>query len=167
VTGAWRVEPAEVAFRAAAERCRDQQKSNQACDSSAHDRDLIGTHALCHGRAVTHSDDVREDIARLEDEIERLILRRERCRKLSLTAKIAIVAGASWLACTLLGVVYFWPAPLLASLAAVIGGIVLLGSNATTWDQIDAAIGQANAARAQLIAGIELRVVDAGVRQVH
>lgn len=113
------------------------------------------------------SDDVREDIARLEDEIERLILRRERCRKLSLAAKIAIVAGATWLGLTLLGLVTFWPAPVLASLAAVIGGIVLLGSNATTWDQTDAAIEQANAARAQLIGAIELRVVDAGVRQVH
>ena len=114
-----------------------------------------------------HGDDAREDIARLEEEIERLIVRRERCRKLSRAAKIAIGAGGVWLGLTLVGIVYFWPSLFLASLAAVIGGIVLLGSNATTWEQTDAALERANAARAQLIADIELRVVDDGVRQVH
>jgi hypothetical protein len=112
-------------------------------------------------------ENAREAITRLEDEIERLMLQRERCRKLSLAAKIAVAAGFAWLALTLVGFVYFWPSLFLASLAAIIGGIVLLGSNATTWEQTDEAIEKANAARAQLISAIELRVVHEGVRQVH
>jgi hypothetical protein len=108
------------------------------------------------------SEDGRDEIARLEKEVERLLLRRERCRKLSLAAKIAILAGL-----TLLGLVTTWPSLFLASLAAIIGGIVLLGSNATTWGETDAAIAKATAARAALIGAIELRVVDAGVRQLH
>jgi len=114
-----------------------------------------------------HGEDAREAIARLEDEIESLMTRRERCRKLSRAAKIAILAGAAWLVCTLIGFVYFWPSLFLAALAAVIAGIVLLGSNATTWEQTDAAIEKASAARADLIGEIELRVVDDGVKQVH
>jgi hypothetical protein len=104
----------------------------------------------------------REAIERLEEEIERLAVRRERCRKVSLAAKTAIVAGGVWLLLTLLGLVWFNPAPFFASLAALIGGVVLLGSNATTWGQTDAAIASAEAARAKLIGGIELRVVEGG-----
>ncbi len=109
----------------------------------------------------------REAIERLEDEIERLTLRRERCRKLSLAAKAAILAGGVWLALTFSTLAPFTPTLFFASVAAVIGGIVLLGSNATTWDQTGAAIDSAQAARAELIGGIELRVVDAGVRELH
>jgi hypothetical protein len=109
----------------------------------------------------------REAIERLEDEIERLALVAARCAKLSLAAKIAIAAGSVWLVLTLLGLVAFVPSLLFAALAAVIGGIVLLGSNATTWDQTDAALAAAEAARARLISGIAMRTVDAGVGEVH
>ncbi len=108
----------------------------------------------------------RDAIERLEEEIERLTLRRDRCRKVSLAAKIAIGAGAAWLVLTLLALVAFLPSLFFAALAALIGGIVLLGSNATTWDQTEAAIEKASAARARLIEGIELRVVD-GAARVH
>ncbi len=166
MAGVRRVEPGEAAFRAAAEGGGEQQKTHERYDSSAHGGDLIAAHALCHGRAMPE-DDVREAIARLEEEIDRLILRRERCRKLSRAAKVAVVVGGVWLACTLVGLVYFWPSLFLAALAAVIGGIVLLGSNATTWEQTDAALDKANAARSALIGGIDLRVVDGGMRQVR
>ncbi len=109
----------------------------------------------------------REAIERLEAEIERLTLRRESCRKLSLGAKAAIAAGAVWLVLTVLALAPFVPGLFFAALATIIGGIVLLGSNATTWEQTDAALAAAVAARARLIEGIELRVVDSGVRQVH
>jgi len=167
MAGARALFPDPAALGAAAERGREQQKTNKAYDSSAHGGDLIAAHALCHGRPVMHGEDAREAIARLEDEIESLMTRRERCRKLSRAAKIAILAGAAWLVCTLIGFVYFWPSLFLAALAAVIAGIVLLGSNATTWEQTDAAIEKASAARADLIGEIELRVVDDGVKQVH
>ncbi len=114
-----------------------------------------------------HDETAREAIERLEDELERLRVRRERCRKLSLAAKTAIAAGALWLALTLVGLAPFTPAFVFAALAAVIGGIVLLGSNATTWGETEAALHAAEAARAQAIGGIEMRVVEGGVRQVH
>ncbi len=109
----------------------------------------------------------REAIERLEDEIERLTLRRARCAKLSLVAKTAIGLGALWLALTVTTLAPFTPTLFFASVAALIGGIVLLGSNATTWNETQAALAAAEAARAEAIGGIELRVVDAGVRQVH
>jgi hypothetical protein len=109
----------------------------------------------------------REAIERLEEEIERLAARRERCRKVSLAAKAAIAAGGVWLVATVLGIAPFSPSLFFAALAAVIGGVVLLGSNATTWDQTDAGIASAEAARAKLIGGIELRVVEGGVREVN
>ena len=46
-----------------------------------------------------------------------------------------------------------------AALSAVLGGLVLLGSNATTWEQTAAALHAAEAARAQLIGSIDLRLV--------
>ena len=113
------------------------------------------------------SETVRAAIEELEDEIECLAQMRERCRKVSPAAKIAILAGFAWLGVTLIALVPFWPGPFFAALAAIIGGIVLLGSNKTTWEQTEAALAKAEAARAALIGEIELRVVDGGVRQVH
>jgi len=106
----------------------------------------------------------REAIERLEDEIERLSRTASRCRKVSLFAKITIAGGALWLVLTLLGLIPFLPTLFFAALAALIGGIVLLGSNATTCDQTEAALAAAEAARARLIEGIELRIVDGAAR---
>lgn len=114
-----------------------------------------------------HPDAAREAIERLEDEIERLRIARERCRKLSLAGKIAVGSGLAWLVLTVLGIVWFWPSLFFAALAAAIGGVVLLGSNATTWDETEAALRKAEDARSGLIGGIELTVVDAGARRLH
>jgi hypothetical protein len=108
--------------------------------------------------------DASDAIARLEEAIERLVARREHCRKLSHAAKIAIAAGFALLAVTLTGLLAFRPSLLLGSLAASIGGIVLLGSNARTWDETEAALRQAEAQRTALIGALELRVVEDGVR---
>ena len=67
----------------------------------------------------------------------------------------------------LLGVIAFSPGTIIAAMAAVLGGIVLLGSNATTWSQTDAALHEAEAIRADLIGRIDLRVVDEGARKLH
>jgi hypothetical protein len=109
----------------------------------------------------------RDDIARIEARIEELNASVARCRKLSLAAKIAIGAGAAWLALTLLGLVAFWPSLLFASLAAMIGGVVLLGSNSTTWAQTEAALAASEAMRRDLIGRLELRVVDGGIKRLH
>ena len=47
----------------------------------------------------------------------------------------------------------------IAAMAATIIGIVLLGSNATTWTQAEAALHATEAMRADLIGRMELRVV--------
>jgi hypothetical protein len=59
----------------------------------------------------------------------------------------------------LLGVIAFSPDTIIAALAAVIGCIVLLGSNSTTWTQTDAALHEAEAMRADLIGRMDMRVV--------
>jgi hypothetical protein len=111
--------------------------------------------------------DVRDEIARLEERVEALAVSIERCRKVSLAAKIAILVGGAWLALTLLALVTFTPSLFFGAIAAAIGGVVLLGSNATTWNETAAALKQAEAARVTLIGSIDLTVVDDGVKRLH
>lgn len=101
-----------------------------------------------------------DDIARIERRIEDLRLSIERCRKLSLAAKAAVGAGAAWIVLTLLGLVPFVPYLAIAAMAAVIGGTVLLGSNATTWTQTESALEASERLRADLIERMDLRVVE-------
>jgi hypothetical protein len=104
-------------------------------------------------------DELRQDIAALEDRIEHLREAAERCRKIALAARIVIAAGAAAALFTLLGVVAFYPTVFFGSLAALIGGVVLLGSNKTTWEQTDEALRKTEAMRDQLIGSIEMRTV--------
>jgi uncharacterized membrane protein YqjE len=104
-------------------------------------------------------DDFRDEIAQLEARSEALTESIERCRKISLAAKLTIAAGAIWIVLVLLGVIAFSPGTIIAAMAAVLGGIVLLGSNATTWTQTDAALHEAEAMRADLIGRMDMRVV--------
>jgi hypothetical protein len=107
------------------------------------------------------------DIARLEEHIEALRLSIARCRKIALAAKIVIAAGAGVLIFTLFGAVPFVTAPVVAAMAAVIGGIVLAGSNSTTWKQMRAHLQNSEALRAEMIGKLELRVVGEEDRTVH
>jgi hypothetical protein len=100
------------------------------------------------------------DIARLEDHIEALRDSIARCRKIALAAKLVITAGAGVLLCTLFGLVPFLTAPVITAIAAVIGGIVLAGSNSTTWQQTETRLRNSEALRAEMIGGIEMRVVE-------
>jgi hypothetical protein len=102
------------------------------------------------------------DIARIEEHIAALCDSIVRCRKLALAAKILIAAGATWLALTLFGLVHFVPFMLIAAMAAVIGGIVLAGSNATTWAQIEARLHNSETMRADLIEQLEMRLIGQG-----
>ena len=112
-------------------------------------------------------DDFHDEIAQLEARSEALTESIERCRKISLAAKLTIAAGAIWIVLVLVGVIAFSPGTIIAAMAAVLGGIVLLGSNATTWTQTDAALHEAEAMRADLIGRIDMRVVDEGARKLH
>ena len=104
-------------------------------------------------------DELPGEIAELEAHIEELAEAIERCRKFSLAAKAIIAAGSAWIALTLLLVVSYAPEAIIAAIAAVIIGVVLLGSNKTTWTQTETAMHASEAMRAELIARIELRLV--------
>lgn len=97
----------------------------------------------------------------LELQIEALAADIERCRKISLAAKLAIGIGGVWLAAIILGVVWPDATGLLASMASMIAGVVVLGSNATTWQEAEAKQEAAEALRRELIGRIELRLVSA------
>jgi hypothetical protein len=109
--------------------------------------------------------DPPHEIARLEGRIEDLSEALARCRKISLASKVAIATGAIWIAAAIIGAVEMDPLPLLAAIAAIIGGTVVFGSNTTTAKQISAAIGAAEARRAELIGHLDLRLV--GGRPEH
>jgi hypothetical protein len=101
----------------------------------------------------------RDEIAKLEARIEALNDSITGCAKISLGSKIAITGGAAWFALLILGVVWFNATAFVAALSAVLGGIVLLGSNATTWAERESELRGVEAARADLIGGIGLKLV--------
>ena len=101
----------------------------------------------------------RDEIARLEREIEALAETAERCRKVMRAARIAIMAGGVGLVVVVTGIIALDPTVWIMAVAAVIGGIVMLGSTAATARQTAAAIAKAEAQRAGLIGGIPLRDV--------
>jgi hypothetical protein len=87
-----------------------------------------------------------DDPDALEDRITALNDALERCRKIALAAKILAGAGAAFLAAMLVGLTPSMPSTTIAAMAAVLGGIVLLGSNSSTWEQTQAALAAAHAA---------------------
>jgi hypothetical protein len=108
-----------------------------------------------------------EDIARVEAHIQELGEAIERCRKFSVAAKFAIAAGVGWIALSMAALVSYTPETTLTALAAVILGVVLLGSNRTTWKQTESALRASEAMRADMIGRLELRTVDDGAKQLH
>jgi hypothetical protein len=111
--------------------------------------------------------DPHEDISRLESEIERLAESAERCRKIALTARVAIGAGGVLLAAILLGVIRMDGLSLIFAAILILGGIVAYGSNATTARQIAERIAQAEQSRAELISEMELTLVRQPSRLSH
>ena len=105
-------------------------------------------------------DDQTDAISDLEARIEALSEIAERCRKFILASKIAIGGGGALLLLIVLGLLGASQVVALGSIALVLGGIVSLGSNVSTLQQTDAAIGAAEARRADLIGRIDMRVVD-------
>jgi hypothetical protein len=106
-----------------------------------------------------NEDTAPHEIVRLEAEIEALGAAIERCRKIDYAAKIAIAGGALWFALALVWILPFDPTFFVAALTATLGGVVLLGSNKTTWEEAQAAIERNEAARSALIGQMSLRLV--------
>ena len=103
--------------------------------------------------------DLTNQIARIESDIEHLAKTLEGCRKAMLLSKVAIAAGGIWIFAYLLGAIRFDSTAMTAAIAAVIGGVVVFGSNSSTSKQTTAAVKAAEIHRAELIDMINFRTV--------
>jgi hypothetical protein len=108
---------------------------------------------------VIAEDDPTDEISLIEERLEELAEVSERCRKIILFSKAAIAGGAALLLVMVLGLFGSSQVAALGSIAAVLGGIVSLGSNVSTLRQTSDAISAAEAVRSDLIGRIDLRVV--------
>src|SRR5215217_8830394 len=100
---------------------------------------------------LTAEDDPTDEISLIEERLERLAEVAERCRKIILVSKAAIAGGAALLLLMVLGLFGSSQVAALGSIAAVLGGIVSLGSNVSTLRQTTDAISAAEALRSDLI----------------
>jgi hypothetical protein len=115
----------------------------------------------------TDMEDVRGEIAGLEERIERLSEQLERCRKVAYAAKAAIAAGVVVLAALLFRLIpgdVLW---LMVGAILLLGGFVLAGSNQRTADEYAEGIAKADRSRAELISEIELTLVPEPSRLLH
>jgi hypothetical protein len=106
--------------------------------------------------------DLHEQILHIEAHIEELTDIIERCRKIILISKVAIAAGGILILATIIGAVGFDPTVLIGAIAAVIGGMVVFGSNTSTLKQTMTDMKAVEAHRTELISRMELRVVRDG-----
>src|SRR6202022_5193444 len=100
-----------------------------------------------------------DEISRIEARIEELAEVSERCRKMILVSKVAIAGGVALLLVMMLGLFGSNQVAAIGSIAAVLGGIVSLGSNVSTLRQTMAAMSAAEALRSDLVSRMGLRVV--------
>jgi len=107
--------------------------------------------------------DLRDQIVRLENQIEDHAKVMENCRKIIFISKAAILAGAIWAAAVVAGAINFKPF-IIAGIAGVVFGIVGFGSNASTLRQTAAAMKKAEDQRDELIDRIGLPVAGDGRR---
>ena len=108
---------------------------------------------------LTAEDDPTDEISLIEERLEELAEVSERCRKIILVSKAIIAGGLALLLVVMLGLFGSDQAAALGSIAAVLGGIVSLGSNVSTLRQTTDAISAAEALRSNLIGRIDLRMV--------
>jgi hypothetical protein len=101
----------------------------------------------------------RDEIVRLEAQIDELAARIESCRKFILVGRIAVAGGCAVLVAMLIGAIQFDPAGIGVAITAVLGGIVAAGSNRSTAKEAMYKLTLAEAKRTALIGQIDLRLV--------
>ena len=102
------------------------------------------------------SDDLRDEVVRLEELIEDLAARIESCRKLILVSRIAVAGASLVLGGMLLGAIRFDPAAMAAAVAASLRGIAVWGSNKSTAQQAAKELASAESDRSVLIEEMDL-----------
>jgi uncharacterized protein YacL len=105
------------------------------------------------------------EIERLEERIEALAAKIENCRKVMLAARIILAFGGILMAGLLTGVLQPDPLALVTAIVAILGGIVLLGSNRTTAAEAREEMEEAEIKREEWIGALRLR--DLGPRALH
>jgi hypothetical protein len=103
--------------------------------------------------------DPHDEIERLEAQIEELSAKLESCHKFILAGRIAVAGGAILLVALLLGAILFDLQLMMIAMAALLGGIVMWGSNSSTAKEAASELAAAEANRKTLIGLIDLRVV--------
>ncbi|RAI44669.1 hypothetical protein [Rhodoplanes roseus] len=106
-----------------------------------------------------NDDTLAAEIARIEEQIEDLAEVAEGCRKFIFAGNTAIALGILVVAATIFGLVSVDAVLLLGALSAIIGGIVVAGSNASTRRNALAAAAAAEARRLALIDRVAPRLV--------
>ena len=104
-------------------------------------------------------DDLSGQIALSEAEIETISKTLDRCRKVMLVSRLIIVAGVVLILALAIGAITFDGTAMIGSIAAIIGGVVIFGSNSSTSKQAAAAMKAAEKHRAELTEMIDLRTV--------
>jgi hypothetical protein len=94
----------------------------------------------------------RDEIVRLEEQIDDLAARIESCRKYILAGRIVVIA-------IVIGALQFNPSVVAGAVAAVLGGIVAAGSSHSTAKEATHELTAAEAKRTALIGHIDLRLV--------
>jgi hypothetical protein len=103
--------------------------------------------------------DHRDEIVRLEAQIDGLASRIESCCKFILVGRIAVAGGGAVLIAMLIGAIQFDPAVIGVAVTAVLGGIVAAGSNRSTAKEAMHELTLAEAKRTALIGQIDLRLI--------
>jgi len=107
-------------------------------------------------------DDLHEQGLQIEAHIEQLADVIERCRKIILISKAAVVVGGTLILATIIGAIGFDPTIMIGAIATAIGGTVVFGSNMSTLKQTVTNMKAAEAHRTELIGRMDLRVVGDG-----
>jgi hypothetical protein len=99
--------------------------------------------------------ELRDEIVRLEAQVEAQEARIESCRKFIVASQIAIGLGGALMLTIVLGMPRLGSWALIASIAGLLGGIVLWGSNRSTAREAAARRAEAEVRRAELIGLID------------